>query len=591
MTRQSIVITGEGIVSAIGIGKAAVEESLLRLRTGIGDMRYLHSQVHDLPVGEVKVSDNEMKARLGIPADRESSRTTLMGIMAVRQALAQAKVPSGRSLRVVLVSGTTVAGMDITERKFKEREAEGQSFDWIEHHDCGSCTADIASYFDCFSDYTTISTACSSAANAFILGADMLKAGDADIVVAGGTEALSCFHLNGFNSLMILDHNVCRPFDKERSGLNLGEGAAYVVMEREDDAIRRGANIDAWLSGYGNACDAYHQTASSPEDTGAQIAMRGALGMSGIGCEDIQWIHAHGTGTPDNDNSESVAIRQVFDGSMPIVSSTKGYTGHTTSASGSISAVISIIAMNGGFVPANIGLNEPLDERLKLPTAITRIPLHNVMVNSFGFGGNDSCLILSDERHASNSEDFMKPIEIVEASRIESEGIDALKDIRQYVKPMEARRMGKLMKSTMLTSMRALEAANVDMPDAIVTGTAYGSLEYSERLLEQLADGDDTFKPTYFMQSTHNTISSLIAIHLQCHGYNITFTQGNRSLDWAMYQARLLLLSGRCKTVLVGCHDESTPLFNQLLKQAGREPMPDVKSVAIVLKVKDQKDS
>lgn len=587
MTSQSIVITGEGIVSAIGIGKAAVKESLLNLHTGIGDMRYLDSRVHNLPVGEVKMSNKDMKTRLGISAERELSRTTLMGIMAVRQAFVEAKIPTDRSFRVVLISGTTVAGMDITERKFKDWETEGQPSDWIEHHDCGSCTADIASYFDCFNDYTTISTACSSAANALILGADMLKAGDADIVVAGGSEALSCFHLNGFNSLMILDHNICRPFDKNRAGLNLGEGAAYVVMEREDDATRRGANIDAWLSGYDNACDAYHQTASSPEDTGAQMAMRGALKMSGIGREDIQWIHAHGTGTPDNDKSEAVAIREVFGNSQPTVSSTKGYTGHTTSASGSISAVISIIAMNGGFIPANIGLIEPIDERLKLPTTNISRPVHNVMVNSFGFGGNDSCLILSDNRHDSTNADFTKPIEIVEASRIENEDIDGLKDIKQYVSPMEARRMGKLMKSTLLTSMRALEAAGVDMPDAIVTGTAFGSLEYSERLLKQLADGDDTFKPTFFMQSTHNTISSLIAIHLRCHGYNITFTQGSHSLNWAMYQARLLLLSGRCNTVLVGCHDESTPLFNRLLQQTGKEPMPDVSSVAIVLKRKN----
>lgn len=191
--------------------------------------------------------------------------------------------------------------------------------------------------------------------NALLLGADMLKAGDADIVVAGGSEALSLFHLNGFNSLMILDHERCRPFDGTRAGLNLGEGAAYVVMERLDDAVARHATADACLAGYGNACDAFHQTASSPEGIGALLAMRQALDMAGLKPKDVQWVHAHGTGTVNNDQSEARAIRQVFQGHLPAVSSTKSFTGHTTSASGSIAAVISIIAMHHRFIPVNLG--------------------------------------------------------------------------------------------------------------------------------------------------------------------------------------------------------------------------------------------
>lgn len=215
------------------------------------------------------------------------------------------------------------------------------------------------------------------------------------------------------------------------------------------------------------------------------------------------------------------------------------------------------------------------------------------MVNSFGFGGNDTSLILSnpdyvvDRQAPRTHENFIADAPIVEAACVTNQSVDALKELKQYVKPMEARRMGKLMKSTLLTSLRALEEADVSMPDAIVTATSWGSMEYSEQLLNQLAEGDDVFKPTFFMQSTHNTIGSLIAIHLKCHGYNITFTQGERSMEWAMYQARLLLRSGRCKTVLVGCHDESTPLFNTFLSQMGKDPLPPVNSVAVVLRLKN----
>jgi 3-oxoacyl-[acyl-carrier-protein] synthase II len=587
MARHDIVITGAGIVSSIGIGVDAVAASLSAKRSGIGAMRYLSARHNELPVGEVKMSNDEMKSQLGISRDDTVSRTTLMGILAVKQALDAAGISGGTPKRIILISGTTVAGMDITEQRFSKMMTSGVKDVCLDHHTCGSCTADIAGYFHVFSDFTTISTACSSALNALILGADMLKAGDADMVVAGGSEALSQFHLDGFNALMILDKARCRPFDKDRQGLNLGEGAAYLVLEREEAAVARKAHIEAYLSGYGNACDAYHQTASSPEDIGAQIAMREALEMSGLKPHDVQWVHAHGTGTPDNDSSESAAIKKVFGDSIPVVSSTKAFTGHTTSASGGISAVISLIALHQNFVPDSLGFAQPMDNGLK--PAMDNIPctLHHVMVNSFGFGGNDSSMILSKESCAGRQEHFISDEQVIEAARVENTDPGLLKDIKLFVKPMEARRMGKLMKNTLLTSLKALQQSGIDMPDAIVTGTKWGSLECSEQLLIQLAQVDDMFKPTFFMQSTHNTCGSLIAIHLKCHGYNVTFSQDDRSMEWALYQARLLLRSGRCKTVLVGCHDESTPLFDKLRESAGESPQPSVGSVAVVLKLKE----
>ncbi len=190
-----IVITGEGIVCAIGTDKNTVAAALRANHGGIGQMRFLDSVLQELPVGEVKLSNGDLKTRLGIPATDTISRTALLGIEAVRQALDQARLPKVKALRTVLISGTTVAGMDITEQRFASMINGSEDDECLKHHQCGSCTADIAGYFSVFSDFTTFSTACSSAANALILGAEMLKAGDADIVVAGGTEALSKFHL------------------------------------------------------------------------------------------------------------------------------------------------------------------------------------------------------------------------------------------------------------------------------------------------------------------------------------------------------------------------------------------------------------
>lgn len=588
---MNIAITGEGIVSAIGLNKQEVLLSLQERRSGIGKMKYLQSVHHELPVGEVNLSNEQMKEKLGIPSKQMMSRTSLLGLLAIDQALKEAHVDVtnlrarkavGKPLRIVLVSGTTVGGMDITELCFDQLEKQ-ESVEFLKHHDCGNCTRLMADHFGIFDEVATLSTACSSAANAIMLGARLLKAGEADLVVAGGTEALSRFHLNGFNSLMILDHEPCRPFDMTRAGLNLGEGAAFLVLESEEMAQQRKVTPHAYLTGYGNACDAFHQTASSENGEGAYLAMTEALAMAQLSAKDIQYVNAHGTGTPNNDQSESVSLKRVFGDEMPMVSSTKSFTGHTTSASGSIETVICILAMQHHFVPANLGWKNPMENGI-LPTMETQnVDLENVLCNSFGFGGNDSSLVISLHPKESASE-IMRDVKIKVLSKVEINSEEQLTDIRKYVKPLEVRRMGKIMKSSLLSSLEALQRAGIEVPDSIITGTAYGCLENSERLMEQIKEeGEGMLKPTFFMQSTHNTIGSNIAIKTHCHGYNVTYTQESHSLEWAIRDAELLLRSGKVKNVLVGCHDESTPLFNTLLEKGGEKPLPSIHSIAMVL--------
>ena len=594
---MNIAITGEGIICAIGADKASVLDSLRRKQTGIATMRYLPSGHQELPVGEVKLSDDEMKSLLGIEPSVEVSRTALMGMLAVRQALDDAGYHSEGNGKVVLISGTTVAGMDITERHFTDLRTSDEHLSCLRYHSCGDNTRQIADHFGCFSEITTVSTACSSAANALILGAEMLKTGEADIVVAGGTEALSVFHLNGFNSLMILDKEHCRPFDETRAGLNLGEGAAYVVLESEEHARQRQASVHAYLTGYGNACDAFHQTASSENGEGAYLAMQQALMMAQLQPEDIDYVNAHGTGTPNNDLSESVALRRVFGSQMPPVSSTKGFTGHTTSASGSIETVICLLAMHHGFLPANLDWHQPMADGIVPTQGEDSHALRHVLCNSFGFGGNDSSLLLSLDASDNSLSSFLRPFgskrqsrvlaplsSIKELARVEITSEDELSEIRDFVKPLEARRMGKLMKASLLSSLKALKQAGIDCPDAIVTGTSLGCWENTEALLTQIEqEGEVMLSPTNFMQSTHNTIGSNVAIRTHCHGYNVTYTQGGDSLEWALRDARRQLQTGRCKTVLVGCHDETTPLYRSLMERLGVTDLPSIHSIAIVL--------
>lgn len=580
---NSVVITGEGIVSAIGIGKDEVLHSLLENKTGIGIMNHLDSIHTELPVGEVKLSNEEMKLRLNLDSSEEISRTALMGILSVKQALEDANLFKKAGLRVLFVSGTTVGGMDVTEKHYSTFKESEDYLKCLDDHDCGSSTRIIADYFNLFDDYTTISTACSSAANSIILGTRLIEADIADVVVAGGSEALTRFHLNGFNSLMILDKEVCRPFDENRAGLNLGEGAAYVVLEREDVAIGRNATVHAYVTGYGNACDAYHQTASSENGEGAFLAMTKALTNACINPSDIQYVNAHGTGTINNDRSESTALKRVFGDGMPYVSSTKSFTGHTTSASGSIEAIICILTLQHQFVPGNLGWNNPMDDGIIPSLGIDHAEIDNVLCNSFGFGGNDSSIILSRKKPQKQQHKLSVCKHIRVLSKVEINDVDSLKEITGFISPIEVRRMGKLMRASLLSSFKALQQAGITMPDAIITATSLGCMENSELLLEQMKEeGEVLLKPTLFMQSTHNTLSSNIAIQTHCHGYNVTYSQGEKSLEWALLDAKMLLGKGY-KYVLVGFHDEATPFYQSLMKKMGKEACSPLHSISMVV--------
>lgn len=615
MKEKEIVITGAGVVSAIGIGKEETWHSLQNHLTGIAPVSYLQTQHTEFPVGEVKLSDEEMKEMLHIPAHTPVVRTSLLGMLALKEALAEAGISREELSQVALVSGTTVGGMEKSEQfyldYFREEilhSQEGKAKTaYIKTHDCGASTQLIADHIGQFAFATSISTACSSAANALLLGARMIRQGDYDCVVVGGAEALSKFHLNGFNSLMILDKELCRPFDSTRAGLNLGEGAAYLVLESEESALRRGAPLLARLSGYGNACDAFHQTASSENGEGAYRAMKQAIERAGLKPEAIDYVNAHGTGTPNNDPSECAAMKRLFGDVLPHFSSTKGFTGHTTSASGSIEAVFCLLALRHQQLPISLHCQNPISEDLtpvSIETEHPETPIRHILCNAFGFGGNDTSLLFSaigdseepsedaeriirdcpadncpSKDHLSNAQDvyviaanqisiqaplsqqwMTSPEEVCEPFRRASDP-----DFKQYMSPGEARRLGKVLKRALSVSQKTLKEVGVEQPDAIITGTGLGSVESTEAFLSDLClHGEELLKPTHFMQSTHNTIGSLVAISTRSHGYNSTYSHKNISFSSALYDAMLQLRAGEISNALVGGHDGLTESYYHL---------------------------
>lgn len=390
---MGIVVTGVGIVSALGVGVEKNLTAICRGESGISASPNLLRTTNRLPVGELRLSNEELHALIGISPAEHLSRTALLGILAVKEALSCADIDFSK--RVGLVSSTSVGGMDLTEHffeKFIEDDSAGRLRN-VKMHDCAASTEAIARFCGINGYKTTISTACSSAANAVIAGAKLLKHNIVDYVVVGGTDALSAFTLNGFKSLMILDEKQCRPFDATRAGLNLGEGAGYLLLQREEEA----ESYYCRLGGYSNRNDAHHQTASSAEGNGAYLAMSEALQMANLSPEKVSYINAHGTGTGNNDASESAAFVRLFGENVPPFSSTKSFTGHTLAAAGGVEAVLSVLAIKLGCRYPNLNFTTPIPEYGLTPILKYEesVQVDSVLTNSFGFGGNCSSLLFT----------------------------------------------------------------------------------------------------------------------------------------------------------------------------------------------------
>ncbi len=389
---ERIAITGIGIISSLGLNVEENLNSLLQKKSGIKEMELLDSIHKEIPVAEVNKTDKQLAEILGLEYHLELTRTTLLALIAAKEAWSNS---DNKTVKSGIISATTVAGMRTSEKHYADfQNGVGESF-FIQTHDAGDSTERLADFLGIKDFITTISTACSSSANSMMLGSRMLRSGKLDKVLVGGVDSLSLFTLNGFNSLMILDKEHCKSFDQSRAGLNLGEGAAYLVLERESD-LKPDSKVYAYLEGYANANDAFHQTASSPEGNGAAMAMENALKMANLKPEQIDYINAHGTATNNNDLSEGLAIMKVFGEHIPHVSSTKPYTGHTLAAAGSVEAVFATLALQNEIIFPNLNFSTQMEELSFSPqTELLKKPLNYVLSNSFGFGGNNSSIILS----------------------------------------------------------------------------------------------------------------------------------------------------------------------------------------------------
>lgn len=392
-----VVVTGIGVISAIGNNVSENHQALRSGKTGIGKAQFLNSRYSEsLLFGEVKLSNDELKSILGLDNPANLNRTELLALKAFQEAVENAGLTKKelKSFDTAFLSGTTVGGMVETEAIYADANSNTEPSPYVNSYRSGAHTEQLVKQFGLRGYTDTMNTACSSSANSIMLGARLIKSGRAKRAIVGGVDSLAKYTVNGFNSLQIFSDEITRPFDANRKGLNLGEGAAYLVLEREEDAVCR--EILGEVSGYGNSNDAYHPSSMSPEAIGVRGAINGALKTAGLDPSEIDHVNAHGTGTENNDYTELHGMTQIFEEIPPYVS-TKSYTGHTLAAAGAIEAVYSLLSIRHSEIYRSLNWQVQMAEFESKPQTelIQEKEIKHVLSNSFGFGGNCSSLIFS----------------------------------------------------------------------------------------------------------------------------------------------------------------------------------------------------
>ncbi len=572
MAERFPVITGVGMIGAAGFGVDEVWHSVAGGVCGLTPLSLFQSPRYgQILAGEVR---RDLSA-LGAP--RRGSRTDRLGWLAAREAITSAKIDL-RSCedRAGVVLGGSVGGSFDSERFLIALIKRGQMRPRpTRFHECVSTADLIADDFGLFGPSMAISTACSSGALAIATAAEMILMGEADVMLAGGADSLSRMTWGGFHSLLLVDSAGCRPFDANRAGMSLGEGAGVLVIEAEDTARKRGANILARLSGWGASCDAYHSTAPHPEGAGALAAMRCAVQRAGLEATAIDYVNAHGTGTRDNDLAEAKALKSLFGGRVPPVSSTKRLFGHALAASGAIEAVICVEALRRQQLPPNPGFNT-LDPAIGLEpiTSVRPATLTHVMSNSLGFGGNNAALIFSrPDAPASTRQCEFRPVAVTGLGII---GPGAIR-VREIEPPLPAGKVsvhdcGVLDTATLtanqrrrlsrITQMAVLAARQSHTPDpakrvAVMIATGMGCLDAAAPFIENMIAKDEREPmPSLFPASVHNAPAGQVAIDLGAHALNSAPTAGEISFESALWQGMCQLAAKEADRALVGSVDE-----------------------------------
>jgi 3-oxoacyl-[acyl-carrier-protein] synthase II len=603
-----VVVTGMGVITSTATGVAPFARALREGARGMGPVTLFEVGDQKSQIG-AEVKHFDVQSVLPVALRGTASRSDALGIVAADEAVRNAALSRELVRGIGIVVGGTTGGMLETEQFFAAVAADPSKeipLAQLLSHPLSAPADHIAVSLGIEGPRRTVCTACSSSANAIAIGCDMLRRGEVRAVLVGGTDALCRLTYSGFNALGAMDANLCRPFDVKRAGLNLGEGAAFLVLERLEDATARHARIAAEVLGVGIVSEAHHITNPQATGEGAARAMRLALEEAQLTAADVDYVNAHGTGTQLNDAMESPAIRAVLGehARRVYVSSTKSLVGHTLGAAGAIEAVTCLLAMEHGFVPPTAGLVDvdPKCELRHVPEKSVDARIDVCLSNSFGFGGTDSvvCLGRVDRGHERNAplRDRVVVVTGLGATIATGTGNDAIDRslarvpataseqapkvdvVGESLDPAKARRLNRFGRMATDSASQALRDAAYAVTDATrvgaALGTGWGSLDESAAFMRRVVEkGARLAPPADFPNLVLSAAVGHLSIYHGFRGPTLTASALGLSGEQAILLAAEEIVSKRADAMAAGGAEESNPVVLGLISRRSSAHVPD----------------
>ncbi len=542
------VVTGLGLICALGDNVKECWENARDGISGIRDVTVINTEGCYAKKGAVNDVENSALS------SENYDRSSLLCIKAAGEALEDAGLSQNKENKIGVIVGNCVGGAASIDSYFtavKEKGEENVAKEEILKMPASAIANNVSSHFGLKGITANIVNACAAGTISLSYACDLIRSGEADIFLAGGSDAFTSLAFAGFNALHALDPQACSPFNRS-SGITLGEGAGMLVIESYSHAVARGAKIYCEVLGSGVSSDAYHITAPRPDGEGQMSAIKRAIFNSGLKPESIDYINAHGTGTAKNDEAEFLSLHTIFDGENDhlSVSSTKSMTGHCLGAAGSIEAVLSVKAITEGIVPPTTGYSEEDKEKLKekagdldfIPNDSKKKALNYVMSNSFAFGGNNASIIFAREPKeipVNHSEQpvYITGLGIVSSMAGDSDSARAELTADDYkahdIKMAFYRKLDRFSQLQLVSGVKALADGNFKADSAnendigIIIGTSDGPMteivDFQKNVIEHGTGGGSAFS---FPNTVYNAAGGYFSIFAGIKGYNVTVANG-----------------------------------------------------------------
>ena len=549
--KNRCVVTGLGLICALGDSVNECWENAVNGISGIRDVTVINTDGCYAKKGAVNDTENKELS------PENFDRSSLLCIKAAEEALKDAAITDYSGENIGVIVGNCVGGAASIDSYFtavKEKGEENVSKEEILKMPASAIANNVSSHFGLKGITANIVNACAAGTISLSYACDLIRSGEAEVFLAGGSDAFTSLAFAGFNALHALDPMACSPFNHS-SGITLGEGAGILVIESYEHAVQRGAKIYCEILGSGVSSDAHHITAPRPDGEGQMSAIRRAVSNSGLEPGDIDYINAHGTGTAKNDEAEFLSLHTIFDGENDhlSVSPTKSMTGHCLGAAGSIEAVFAVKAVKEGIVPPTTGYTAEDKERLAekagridfTPNDSRKKTLNYVMSNSFAFGGNNASIIFAKAPKEIPEKRCGQPVYItglgIVSSEIEkgssAESVNAQLTAEDYkahdIKMAFYRKLDRFSQLQLVSGVRALADAGFKADETnendigIIIGTSDGPMteivNFQKNVIEHGTNGGSAFS---FPNTVYNAAGGYFSIFSGIKGYNVTVANG-----------------------------------------------------------------